>query len=142
MLLLFVVMFIFFAFSFTFRCLFYPHSPLSSVSFCSLYRMIFTYINIHLSIILLSSLRYLVVSALCFWLTKLFLNYSTYLILYALQQRLGQFVPFRLQQLLYLTLKSPFAHVEITNDIVTLIRFIVVAQRALRVDDLLTLRFH
>ena len=142
MLLLFVVRFIFFAFSFTFRCLFYPHSPLSSVSFCSLYRMIFTYTNIHLAIKLLCSRRYLVLSAFCFKLTKLFFNYSTYLILYALQQRLGQFVPFRRQQLLYLTLKSPFEHVEITNDIVTLIRFIVVAQRALRVDDLLTLRFH
>ena len=123
MLLLFVVSFILF----TFRCLFYPHSPLSSVSFCSLYRMIFTYTNIHLAIKLLSSRRYLVLSAFCFKLTKLFFNYSTYLILYALQQRLGQFVPFRRQQLLYLTLNSPFDHAEIINDIVTLIRFIVVA---------------
>ena len=142
MFLLFVVRFIFLCFSFTFRCLFYPHSPLSSVSFCSLYRMIFTSTNIHLSMKLLSLRRYLVLSAFCFKLIKLFFNYSTYLILYAIQQRLIQFFPFRRQQLLYLTLKSPFAHVEIINDIVTLIRFIVVAQRALRVDDLLTLRFH
>ena len=91
---------------------------------------------------LLSLRRCLVVSALCFGLAKLFLNCNTYLILYAIQQRLIQFVPFRRQQLLYLTLKSPFEHVEITNDIVTLVLFIVVAQRALRVDDLLTLRFH
>ena len=49
------------------------------------------------------------------------------------------FIPFQRQQLLNLT---RIAHVEITNDIATLIRSIVVAQRELRVDDLLSLQFH
>ena len=57
--------------------------------------------------------------------TKLFLNYITYLILFVLQQRMIQFVPFQRQQLLNLTLKSRIAHVEITNDIATLIRSII-----------------
>ena len=72
------------------------------------------------------------IPAFCFKLTKLFLHYNKHLILYALQQRLIQFVPFPRQQLLYLTLKSRFEHVQIITDIVTLIRFIVVAQRALQ----------
>ena len=48
-------------------------------------------------------------------------------------------VTFQRQQLLNLT---RIAHVEITNDIATLIRSIVVAQHELRVDDLLSLQFH
>ena len=81
------------------------------------------------------------IPAFCLKLTILFLNYITYLIIFVLQQRMIQFVPFQRQQLLNLTLKSRIAHVEITNDIVILIRSIVVAQRALRIDDLLSLRF-
>ena len=93
-----------------------------------LHPMTFTYSNIHLSMKFLRG-DTSKIPAFCFKLTKLFLNYNTYLILYALQQRLIQFVPFPRQQLLYLKLKSRFEHVQITKDIVTLIRFIVVALR-------------